>query len=109
MTSLADRDGELSLIVTVSETLTYQFTFGICPAYRNTLEEFCLGLWDHLKNNYPDCGNTFIVNNSPWLRDLRHNECLIDVHCPGAKHFVIVTGDDVIEILSNEEPAITMI
>ena len=109
MLSLID-DGPLKITIDIGrhpeKSLVYQIEFQSCAGYRNILEEYRIGLWEHLDSKYPELGNTFIVVNSPWLKDLRENQCLLDVHSTGAKHFVIVTGDDVVEVLSNQTPSV---
>ena len=109
--SLID-DSSLKLnieIATESENQLYLISNSTFAGYRNILEEYRTTLWDHLKKHSPECGNTFIVKNSPWLETLRASEYFLDVHCAEAKHYVIVTADDVIEVLSNEMPVIELL
>ena len=51
-------------------------------------------------------GWTRIDPDSSWLADLRSREALLDVHSPGCRHYIIVTEDDVIDVLTPEEPTI---
>ena len=61
-------------------------------------------LWNYLDASNQRCGNTFIVNDSPWSIELASGEPLLEFFNGELKHFVVVTGDDVIEVLSNETP-----
>jgi len=81
-------------------------TFENYPAYRNILEEYRLRLWRYLDETSQMCGSTFEVIESSWAQELSKDESLLEFHNPGMRYFVICTNDDVIEILSNEEPKI---
>lgn len=108
MVSLLDQGG---LHITVQDLKDparrrYQFSFRDVPAYRNILEEYRMsepppaGAW---------AGWTRIDPRSAWLADLSAREPLLDVHRPGCVHYIIVTEDDVIDVLSPEVPAIVEI
>ena len=108
MISLVD-DGELAITledVYAPQRNRWRFVFRKYPAYRNILEEYRLELWQHLDKTKQRCGNTFSVVESPWIASFRPHEPLLDIHYPKLVHFVIATGDDVIEILSPEAPRI---
>ena len=81
----------------------YRFTFGNVPAYRNVLEEY--------RTSEPPAGGelgwTVKIPNSPWLEAFRRDEPLFEIHTPGCEHYVIVTEDDVIDVLSPEPPEIS--
>ena len=105
MFSLFDDASNNKLIINLGfDEKEFDLIFSNYPAYRNILEEYRLELWDYLDKSNQRCGNTFIVNNSPWLSELVSNEPLIEFHNEKLKHYVITTGDDVIEVLSNEIP-----
>jgi hypothetical protein len=78
------------------------FSFDRVPAYRNILEEY--------RTSAPPChqdlGWTRIDMTSAWLADLRSREPLLDVHTPGCQHYVIITEDDVVDVLAPEAPTI---
>ena len=104
MVSLLDHDG---LHITVQDLRDparrrYRFTFHRVPAYRNILEEYRTGEPVAPKGT----GWTRVVPESPWLSELRKREPLLDVHSPACEHYVIVTEDDVIDVLSPEPPTI---
>jgi hypothetical protein len=48
-----------------------------------------------------------IVPDSPWVQEFV-NEPILEVFNPGIVHYMIVTENDVIEVLSNEEPTIEL-
>jgi len=79
------------------------------PAYRNIHEEYRTNLWRHLDETSQRCGWTFEVVNSSWSEKLYKDEPLLKFNDPNLRHFVISTGDDVVEILSNLEPEIKKI
>lgn len=54
-------------------------------------------------------GATNLVENSDWIAELRYGNDYLDLLYPGAKHFVIVTDDHWVEVISNEEPEFLMI
>ena len=79
---------------------------GFVPGYRNLLEEFRLELWEHLELTHQRCGNTFTVTNSPWIVYLREKEGVFDSVYSEIDHYVVLTEDDVIEVLSPTKPKI---
>lgn len=108
MASLFD-DGQLSITFEAPRELgrpRWRVTFDKAPGYRNLVEEFRLELWHHLDSTQQRCGNTFTVANSPWIAELRQREALFDAHYPSASHFVFLTEDDIIEVLSPSRPSI---
>ncbi|MGD0001809.1 MAG: hypothetical protein ABSE21_17060 [Bryobacteraceae bacterium] len=88
-------------------TARYKVTFKKYPAYRNIQEEYRLELWEGRKRlNDPNArGWTLTVPHSPWVLDFA-NEPILEVFNPGIVHYMITTENDVIEVLSNEEPRI---
>jgi hypothetical protein len=108
MVSLVD-DGELAITLEDAHSpqrLRWRFVFQKYPAYRNILEEHRLELWQHLDETKQRCGNTFSVLDSPWIASFRPREPLLDVYYPALVHYVITTGDDVVEVLSPQPPQI---
>ena len=104
MVSLVDHSG-LHIVVEVlrdSKRRRYQFSFRRVPAYRNILEEY-------RTSERPAggaLGLTITIPDSPWLKSFLRHEPLLEVHMPGCEHYVIVTEDDVIDVLSPEPPEI---
>ena len=107
MLSLHDIAASNTLEVLLNDgTQEISITFKSYPAYRNILEEYRTKLWKHLDETSQRCGWTFEVIESTWIDELEQNESLIEVHNPGLRHFVICSNDDVVEVLSNEEPKV---
>ncbi len=52
----------------------------------------------------PSC--TYIVTKSEWIKSIKEREPLLLVHNKGIKHYLICTGDDVIDILTPSKPEI---
>jgi hypothetical protein len=104
MVSLLDDDG---LHITIQDLRDpdrrrFRFSFRRVPAYRNILEEYRTSGPMSAKG----IGWTRLDPSSAWLSDLRRREPLLDVHTPGCQHYIIVTEDDVIDVLSPEAPEI---
>jgi hypothetical protein len=111
MESLHDHAGVLEIeLADYSNNVAiarYQVTFRRYPAYRNIEESYRLELWqrrDRLTDSGP-MGWTLIVPDSPWVQEFV-NEPVLEFFNPGIVHFMIVTENDVLEVLSNEEPVI---
>ena len=108
MVSLVD-DGALSITV---EDLRdpgrsrWRFRFECAPIYQNILEEYRLELWQRVHQGGARFGWTVRVPDSPWLAKLQEHESLIEVHVPRLVHYQIGTEDDVVDILSPDEPRI---
>lgn len=83
---------------------TFQIVWDRVSAWRVTDESY----WDPWSNDPSEkIGVTNEVENSSWLEELRQcNANLIDFHEPGTKHYVILTRDRVVEVLSVKEPYI---
>ena len=109
LASLLDSGGQLTITIEAPREPgrpRWVFTFDTYPGYRNILEEFRLQLWEHLDATQQRCGNTFCVANSPWIEILRAEEGVFEHFYPKIAHYVILTEDDVIEILSPQLPTI---
>lgn len=104
MVMLVD-DGMLSIIVQANGVSPKWFrcVFSRYPAYRNILEEFRAELWERLEQQKQHLGWTAIVSNSPWISSF-DREPLLKEYYPQLKHYLICTEDDVIEVLSPQDP-----
>ena len=105
MVSLTDTRGELVIVLEdtqSSERLRWRVRFRRYPAYRNIDERYRLALWNWLDESDQRCGFTFTVAEpapfASWDTGYLHDMA------PATRHFVIGTNDDVIEVLSDEEP-----
>jgi len=111
MESLHDHSGileiELADYSNNIATARYKITFHSFPAYRNIDESYRLELWQRRAplSDSDRLGWTLIVADSPWVQEFV-NEPVLDLFNPGILHFLIVTENDVIEVLSNQEPTI---
>jgi hypothetical protein len=109
MVSLLD-DGQLTVTVEDARSKPrrrWRITFAHAPVYQNVLEEYRLELWARIAAEAPvGHGCTLRIPDSPWLRELREREPLIDVLDPGLLHWQIATEDDVIDVLSSESPLV---
>ena len=79
---------------------------GRAPAYRNIMEEYRIGLWQHLDETSQRCGRSFVVVNSPWVAEFHRSEPLLEFYAGAVRHFVVSTEDDVVEVLSASPPAV---
>lgn len=80
----------------------YCFIFKKVAAYKNTLEEYILNE-SFSRTLY---GWTIQSENSTWLNEYRQKEPLFEIDNPICKHFVIMSEDDVLEILCPSFPDI---
>ena len=108
MVSLVD---EGSVKVTVEDVRSatrdrFAFVFDRCFGYRNLLEEYQTREWAATDASAMKLGWTWIVRDSGWLAELQR-EPLFELHGgQSAVHYVIVTEDDVVEVLSKDVPRI---
>lgn len=65
-------------------------------------QAYRLALWQHLDDTGQRCGHTFTVDETPRFASWATGY-LYDV-APSTRHFVITTMDDVVEVLSANEP-----
>lgn len=81
----------------------WTMTFAAQYGYRNLLEEYRTALW----TTWPAAtGNTVEVHASSWVARLRE-EASFDVFLGArARHFMILTGDDVLDVIALIEPAL---
>lgn len=54
-------------------------------------------------------GCTHQVLNSTWVKEVSENDNLVEALHPGIKHFVLLTLEIVMEVLSNREPEVIFI
>jgi len=80
-----------------------QLSFKKVPAYRSIQEELRPDLWGRF--DAADHQVLWIVDDSDWLKSLSRAR-LLDVHHPGVVHYLILTADECIDILSPDPPEI---
>jgi hypothetical protein len=105
LVSLIDANRELTLILEESgkaDRPRWRVRFRRCPAYRNIDEAYRTDLWRHLDESRQRCGRTFLVQESPRLASW--GTVYLHDMIPSVQHYVIATGDDVVEVLSGDEP-----
>jgi hypothetical protein len=108
--SLTVKEWDLKIILSDQDGNLFEVAFKNHPAYRSKLEEYSLDLFgsENIKNN--NLGNTWIVENSDWIKHLNKTEPLITHHEKELNHYLIVTQSEVIEVLSSEtNPKITRV
>ena len=106
MVSLTDRKNFEIILQDLrdSKRRRFKFTFEKVAAYINILEEYRTN-----ETEFPNrkmYGWTIISENSNWLNNLKQKEDLLEINNPNCKHFIIITEDDVIEILCSNFPSV---
>lgn len=93
------------LVIALSDmkSLRFKIDFSFARAYRNIFEEYRLSLWSHFHKEKQGSGSLWIVKNSDWLDQL-YNDGLIqpEIHT----HYLIITGDDCVDVITENQPAI---
>jgi hypothetical protein len=105
MVSLTDVDHELVVLVEAFHSPgrpRWRVRFRQYLAYRNVDESYRTNLWRWLDESNQRVGFTFTVEESPRLASWE----TVYLHevMPTARHFVIATEDDVIEVVSAQLP-----
>jgi hypothetical protein len=106
MVSLTDANQELVVVFEGPPSLgrpRWRVTFRRYPAYRNIDESYRVNLWKWLEQTGQRNGFTFTVEETPRFASWETGY-LEDV-APNTRHFVITTEDDVVEVLSAEQPS----
>lgn len=80
----------------------YKITFVNVAAYKNILEEYRLSE-SFSRKTY---GWTIVSENSEWLNNFKEKEPLLEEFNPDCKHFIIMTENDVLEILCSNFPKV---
>lgn len=52
---------------------------------------------------------TYEINGSKWIADLRAKGDISDDHAPDLRHFVILSHDYIVDVLSDKEPLCTVV
>lgn len=86
----------------------YEFRWAKFCSYKNTDESQNLP-WNPEDNYDGAWQNTFTIENSSWLFSLKEQNGLMDAIYPNAQHFVICTESFIIEIISDQEPEISLL
>jgi hypothetical protein len=50
-----------------------------------------------------------ILADSQWIAELHAREPVFAISAPKARHFMVLTGDDVVDVLSSDDPEIARI
>ena len=103
MVSLLDRARRLDMIVQSLRDPSrrrWRMRFEDYSAYRNTDELYFVDLWRWLDESDQRCGSTFIFEASSW-NDTNSGLPHMDTQ---ARHYVVATIDDVLEVVSGREP-----
>jgi hypothetical protein len=119
-TSLSDlKDLLLERLTDVKEGLSIEFSdrdhkkyiisFPPFCCYRSINESFRNSLWRKLKltGQLSTLGNCWIAENSDFLEILSEDPVWLSQNA-GAKHYLLATSEDVIEIISSTEPCISI-
>ncbi len=82
-----------------------KITFSEAMAFRGLEESYMNALWGTFaKKGSP--GRTFLVEDSPWITALGEQDSLFAEMCKGARHYVIATDMQVLEVISKFPPRI---
>ena len=96
-----DEDDGLCIRVDAAGRLV-ELAFGRVIAYRSTLEEASLDFWRRFHGARPAVGAFWMVEDSDWLATFTSADlCLY----PDAKHYLIVTDDERIDVIASRAPA----
>ncbi len=83
----------------------YKFIFNKVAAYRNIMEEYRIN-----EKEFPisskKFGWTLFAETSEWLNYFKEKEQLLEEYNPNCKHFIIMSEDDVVEILCSYFPEV---
>lgn len=80
---------------------TIEIAFGIVVAFKSTLEESCIAFWPKFLGARPTPGPFWTVDESEWLASFSEADL---IHYPGARHYMIVTDDERIDIITSRAP-----
>ncbi len=107
--SLNVNGGGLELIfdssTTFASTPNLKMTFGKYIAFRSMQESYMSELWGQFAK-YGSPGRTFLVEDSPWIFELAEQDSLFAATCKDARHYVMATDMDVIEVISRTSPIV---
>lgn len=77
--------------------------FSKAMAFRSLQESYMNVLWGKFaKNGSP--GRTFFVEESPWISEIAQQDDLFAEMCKEARHYVIATDMEVLEVISKFPP-----
>lgn len=85
-----------------------EFNFGERLIFRNIQEEFFTPLWNIIASSEGKVGATFILQDSRWLKELNKDEIFAGT-MKDCCHYVISTEDDIIEIITANEPIVKFV
>ncbi len=102
--SLSDGPEGLILLLDVGDK-RLRLEFGVVLAFRSTVEEACLEFWRRFHADGRRTGGLWVIRDSEWLGSFSEADL---IHYRGAVHYLIVTSDERIDVLSSREPIATM-
>lgn len=94
-----DHDGLVVRVDAAEHTI--EISFGLVAAFRTTHEESCLEFWAHFHDAKSGDGPFWIIEDSDWLAAFSQTDL---IHHEGSKHYMIVTDDERIDIITSREP-----
>ena len=111
MISLTEIRGIIRIVVQGGfdlEQRQYCIEFEWSPAYRNIQEQYRLSLWKQIPEGVDGRkpGNTLIIPESKWIESFCGHEPIFELDVDKYRHYMICTGDDVIEVIANAPPKI---
>ena len=94
-------DGRGLVIRVEAAGRTIEIEFGIAVAFKSTLEESCPGSWPKFHGAKPSSGPFWTVEGSEWLASFSAADL---IHHAGAAHYLIVTDDERIDVITSRAP-----
>lgn len=94
-----DRDGLVIRVESAGRVI--DMSFGNVVAFRSVLEKSCLAFWSEFHGAKTRTGSFWTIEGSEWLASFTEADLF---HYPGAKHYLIVTDDERIDIITSRPP-----
>jgi hypothetical protein len=98
-------DGPRGLVVLLhhKDKRVLRCSFPVVPAYRCTMEECLVELWQHLLHQTGGYGTCWTVRDSFWLKEFSS----IDFrHYPNPTHYFFSTAYRCVDVLSHKPPQV---
>jgi len=74
-------------------------------AFRSLQESYMTALWGRFED-YSWPGKTFFVDDSQWISELAAQDSLFSELSKDARHYVIATDAEVVEVITRHPPRI---